>query len=100
MINDSLTITTAIISLFVIILVFGSIIYSHITTTKNMKILSRNSILMGADDEMRELCEKIMAIDPNACPLLDGETSRLLKADPEKLKGLLREHLKNLEQKR
>ena len=64
-----------------------------------MKILARNSILMNADDEMKEICQKIMAIDPNACPLLDGDTSKLIKANPEKLKALLREHLNQLEQK-
>jgi len=99
MIFDTLTITTAVVSLFIIILVFGTMYYSHIATNKNMKILARNSILMNADDEMRELCQKIMAIDPNACPLLDGETSKLIKADPDKLKVLLREHLRNLEEK-
>jgi len=99
MINDSLTIATALVSLFVIILVFGSIYYSYVTTKKNMRILARNSILMSADDEMLELCKKIMNIDPNACPLLDGDTSKLIKADPEKLKMLLKNHLKNLEEK-
>ena len=64
-----------------------------------MKILARNSILMNADDEMKEICQKIMAIDPNACPLLDGDTSKLIKGNPEKLKTLLREHLNQLEQK-
>ena len=97
MINDTLTIATALVSLLVIILVFGSIYYSHITTSRNMKTLARNSILMDADDEMRDLCKKIMSIDPNACPLLDGDTSKLIKADPEKLKLILKKHLSRLE---
>ena len=97
MINDSLTIATALASLLVIILVFGSIYYSHVTTNRNMKTLARNAILMDADDEMRDLCKKIMNIDPNACPLLDGDTSKLIKADPEQLKLILKKHLSKLE---
>lgn len=98
MIIDSLTRTGIFISLLVLIMVFGAIVYSHITMKKNIKILARNSILMDADDEMKELCKKIMAINPDACPLLDGDTSKLIKADPDRLKALLKEHLRKLEQ--
>ena len=98
MIVDSLTRTGIFISLLIIILVFAAIVYSHVTMKKNMKILARNSILMDADDEMKALCKKIMAIDPDACPLLDGDASKLIKADPDKLKALLKEHLRKLEQ--
>ena len=98
MIVDSLTRTGIFISLLIIILVFAAIVYSHVTMKKNMKILARNSILMDADDVMKALCKKIMAIDPDACPLLDGDASKLIKADPDKLKALLKEHLRKLEQ--
>ncbi len=97
MISDSLSTATAIISILVILLVFGSIYYSHITNKKNLKILARNSILMGADEEIRSLCKKIIEINPDACPLLDGSASKLIKADPKKLKTILEEHLKKLQ---
>jgi len=97
MIFDSLTLVSTIVVVFVLILIFGTIYYSHITTKKNIKILARNSILMNADDEMRDLCKRIMAINPNACPLLDGDASKLIKSDPDKLKALLKEHLRKLE---
>ncbi len=97
MINDSLTITSWVVSILVIILVFGMIFYSHLTMKKNLKITTRNTILMHADDEIRDLCKKIMAIDPNSCPLVDGGAIKLIQADPEKLKSILREHLKTLQ---
>ena len=99
MIYDSLTYTGAAISVFVLVLVFGSIFYSHSTMKKNIRILARNSILMHADDEMRDLCKKIIAIDPNSCPLMDGDARHLIKAEPEKLKNILRSHLADLETK-
>lgn len=99
MIYDSLTYASAVVSILVLILVFGSIFYSHATMKKNIRILARNSILMHADDEMRGLCKKIIAIDPDSCPLMDGDASHLVKADPDKLKVILREHLSKLEAK-
>jgi len=98
MITDSLSIASIAMVLFVIILIFGVIYYSHIIQKKNLKILARNSILMDADDEIRALCKKIIEIDPDACPLLDGSASKLLKADPEKLKSILKAHLRQLQQ--
>jgi hypothetical protein len=98
MIVDSLTKTGIIISLLVLVLVIGALVYSHYTMKKNLKILARNSILMDADEEMKELCKKIMAINPDACPILDGDASKLIKADPDRLKALLKEHLRTLEQ--
>jgi len=65
---------------------------------KNMRILARNAILMNADEEIKDLCQKIMAVNPDACPLMDGKASKLVKADPEKLKQVLTEHLRKLEE--
>jgi len=99
MIYDSLTYAGAAISVFVLILVFGSIFYSHSTMKRNIRISARNSILMHADDEIRDLCKKIIAIDPNSCPLMDGSACNLIKAEPEKLKNILKSHLAALESK-
>jgi len=99
MIFDSLTITGIVVIILVLILVFGSIVYSHVTMKKNFRILSRNTILMSADKEIRDLCKEIMEIDPDSCPLLDGDAHKLIKADPDKLKDLLKAHLKDLEKK-
>lgn len=96
MILDSLSMVTIIVAAIVIILVFAAIIYSHITMRNNIRTLARNTILMHADEEIVDLCEQIMAIKPNACPLLHGDALNLVKADPEKLKGILREYLADL----
>ncbi len=64
---------------------------------KNLKVLARNSILMITDDELRDRCKKIMSINPNACPLIDGDASKLVKSGPNRLKALLKNHLKQLE---
>ncbi len=96
---DSLSVATIIVSIIVIILVFGAIIYSHITTKNNMRTLARNTILMNADDEIKDLCKQIMDIKPNACPLMHGDALKLVKADPEKLKSILREQLASLKNK-
>ena len=100
MINDSLSYAGFAATILVLILVFGAIFYSHITMKKNMRILARNSILMHADDEMKGLCKQIIAIDPNSCPLMDGDAAHLVKADPDKLKAILRAHLEMLEAKK
>ncbi len=50
---------------------------------------------MNAEDEMRDLCEKIMSINPNACPLIDGDTNKLVKSDPDRLKTIIKTHLKS-----
>ncbi len=98
MIIDSLTMAGIAISLLVLVLGFFAIIYSHKVMKKNLKILARNSILMDADNEMKEICKKIIAINPDACPLLDGDASKLIKADPDKLKALLKAHLNKLQE--
>jgi len=52
---------------------------------------------MSADDEIRKLCKRIISINPNACPLIDGDASKLIKSDPDSLKAILKKHLKQLE---
>ena len=96
MIFDSLTMATMIVSMIVLILVFGSIFYSHRTMKKNMNILARNTILMNADDEIKNICNEIIAINPEACPLLHTDVLKLVKAEPEKLKKILKEQLAGL----
>lgn len=93
MIYDSLTLASYAIIIFTLILVFGSMYYSHKTMKKNMKTLARNTILMSKDDQIRQLCERLMEKDPNACPLLDGDASKMSITDPEKLKALLKKQL-------
>jgi len=100
MINDSLSYASIVVTILVLILVFGSIFYSHITMKKNMRILARNSILMDADDEMKALCKQIIAIDPNSCPLMDGDAAHLVKGDPDRLKAILRAHLDKLKKQK
>ncbi len=97
MIFDSLTLAGWAMVILVIALVLGAMLYSHLTLKKNLKIVTRNMILMHADDEMRELCKKIMSINPDACPLMDGGANKLIKANPEKLKSILKTHLSKLE---
>ncbi len=98
MIIDALTKTSIFVSLLILVLVIVALVYSHYTMKKNMKILARNTILMDADEEMKALCKKIMEINPDACPIIDGDASKLIKADPDRLKALLKEHLRKLQQ--
>ena len=93
MIFDTLTMTGYAVFIITLILVFGAMYYSHVTTKKNMKALARNAILMSGDKEIRYLCEKLMESDPDACPLLDGDASQQTITDPEVLKKLLRDRL-------
>ena len=96
MINDSLTITTMIVIIFTIMLVFGVMIYSYFTTKKSLRTLTQHTILMSTNKELRSLCREIMAIDPNACPLLDGNVLKAHINNPAELKKLLEEQLKAL----
>ena len=96
MIFDSLSMVTIIVVIITVLLIFGAIFYSHKTMKSNMKTLARNTIMMNADDEIKELCKQIMAINPESCPLLHGDALKLVKADPDKLKAILREHLAEL----
>ena len=77
-------------------LVFGVMIYSHFTTKKSLRILTQHTILMSTNKELRALCREIMAIDPNACPLLDGSVLKAHINNPAELKKLLEQQLQAL----
>jgi len=97
MINDSAT-TVMIITIIVIsVLVFATMIYSHFTMKKDMKMLARCAVLLHTDGEVGDLCKKIVEVNPNACPILDRNLHKT-GHDPEKLKAVLRTHLKELQQ--
>lgn len=96
MITDSLTISGIVVSLVVSIIVMIAMIYSHRTTKKEMKALIQRTIMLSGDNEIRELCQKIIAINPNACPLLDMGTDHSVHYDPDKLKALLKNNLQKL----
>ena len=93
MIYDPLTITTIVVAIFTVILVFGAMIYSNFTTKKTLRILTQRTILMSTNKELRALCREIMAINPNACPLLDGNILKNHVNNPEQLKKLLTQQL-------
>jgi hypothetical protein len=96
MINDSLTITTIIVSVITIIIIFGIMIYSNFTTKKTIRTLTQRTILMSTNKELRALCREIMEINPKACPLLDGNLLKEHINNPEQLKKLLTQQLQGL----
>ncbi len=96
MINDPLTITTIIVAIFTIIIVFGIMIYGNFTTKKSIRTLTQHTILMSTNKELRALCREIMEIDPKACPLLDGNLLKEHVNNPEQLKKLLTQQLQGL----
>lgn len=96
MIFDALTITTIAVSILVVVLVFAAIYYSHINTYKNMRTLGQRTIMLSADDEIRDLCKKIVDKDPKACPLMDHNLHNTIVHDPDTLKKMLRQQLSSL----
>jgi len=96
MINDPLTITTMVVALFTVILVFGIMIYNNFRTKETIRTLTQRTIMMSTNKELRDLCREIMEIDPKACPLLDGNILKKHVNNPEQLKKLLTQQLQGL----
>jgi len=97
MITDSLTTATIITVIVISLILFAIMIYSHFTMKKDMKMFARCYTLLHTDDEVGDLCKKIAEIEPNSCPILDKDIS-MTGNDPERLKAVLKLHLKKLKQ--
>lgn len=99
MISDSAT-TAMIITVMVIsVLVFIIMIYSHFTRKKDMKMLARCTVLMNSDPEISSLCHRIMQLNKNAYPMLDKDMHELAHDNPSKIKEILKQQLRELQQK-
>lgn len=98
MINDSATIVTMITALVVSAIVFMIMIYSHFTRKKDLQMLARCTVLMNSDPEISNLCHEVMKLNRNAYPMLDKDMHELAHDNPEKIKVILKQQIKQLQQ--
>jgi len=98
MINDSATMATMITGIVITVIVFLIMIYSHFTRKKDLQMLARCTVMMNSDPEISSLCHKVMQLNRNAYPMLDKDMHKLAHDNPEKIKVILKQQIKQLQQ--